>query len=124
MTAAGWVLSGLFALFIFGASAAPKLLGADAATGSFDALGWPQRHVLMIGLLEVGLTLLYLIPATGLLGAVLMTGLLGGTVASQLRVDAPLLSHTLFGLYLGAVMWAGLWLRSARLRDMFPLSFG
>ena len=70
------------------------------------------------------MTLLYLVPATSLLGAVLMTGLLGGAIASQLRVDAPLLSHTLFGLYLGAVMWAGLWLRSPRLRDVFPLSFG
>lgn len=118
MTVTGWILSGLFALFIVGASAAPKLLGAEAATDSFEALGWPQRHVLVIGLLELGLTLLYLVPATSLLGAILMTGLLGGAVASQLRVDAPLLSHTLFGLYLGAVMWIGLWLRMPRLRGL------
>lgn len=51
MAKTGWSLSGLFALFMVGASAAPKLLGLDAATSSFEALGWPQRHVLMIGLL-------------------------------------------------------------------------
>ena len=124
MAMTGWSLSGLFALFIVGASAAPKLMGLDAATSSFEALGWPQRHVLMIGLLEIGLTLLYLYPATSLLGAVLMTGLLGGAIASQLRVDAPLFSHTLFGLYLGVILWLGLWLRSPRFRDVFPLVTG
>ena len=124
MVKTGWILSGLFALFIVGASAAPKLLGLDAATSSFEALGWPQRYVLMIGLLEIGLTLLYLYPATSLLGAVLMTGLLGGAIASQLRVDAPLFSHTLFGLYLSVTLWLGLWLRSPRFRDVFPLVTG
>ncbi|MCI5112147.1 MAG: DoxX family protein [Marivita sp.] len=124
MAKTGWILSGLFALFMVGASAAPKLLGLDAATSSFDALGWPQRYVLMIGLLEIGLTLLYLYPATSLLGAVLMTGLLGGAIASQLRVEALLFSHTLFGLYLGVTLWVGLWLRSPRLRDVFPLMTG
>ena len=124
MVIAGWILSALFALVIVGASAAPKLLGAEAATGSFDTLGWPQRYVLMIGMMEIGLTLLYLVPATSLLGVVLMTGLLGGALASQLRIDAPLFSHVLFGLYLGAIMWIGLWLRTPRLREWMPLALG
>ena len=124
MAVVGWSLSALFALFILGASAAPKFLGAEAATASFETLGWPQRYLLMIAVLEVAFTLLYLLPSTSLLGALLMTGLLGGAVASQLRVDAPLLSHTLFGLYLGAVMWAGLWLRMPSLRTLFPFTTG
>lgn len=122
MVMTGWILSALFALFIVGASAAPKLLGADMATGSFETLGWSQRYVLMIGVMEIVFTLLYLAPATGLIGAVLMTGLLGGALASQLRIDAPLFSHVLFGLYLGAIMWIGLWLRTPRLRELMPFA--
>lgn len=53
-----------------------------------------------------------------------MTGLLGGAIASQLRVDAPLFSHTMFGLYLGVILWIGLWLRSPRFRDVFPRMTG
>jgi hypothetical protein len=60
--------------------------------------------------------LLFVFPRTGLLGAVLMTGLIGGAIASHLRAGSPLFSHTLFGIYLGAFMWAALWLRDPRLR--------
>ena len=66
-------------------------------------------------------TLLYAWPRTQLLGAVLLTGYLGGAVATHLRVGSPLLSHTLFGVYVGLLVWGGLWLREPRLRALFPL---
>ncbi len=121
MTRTGYVLSGLFALFMLGASVAPKLLGLPVAEETMAALGWPPGHTLWIGVVELALTLLYLFPRTNLLGAVLLTGLMGGAMATQIRAGSPLFSHVLFGLYLGVVLWAGLWLRDARLRALFPV---
>lgn len=117
----GRVLSGLFVLFMLTASIGPKLLGARVARDSLAELGWSPSHVLLIGLIELACVLLYLFPKTSVLGAVLMTALLGGAMATQLRVENPLLSHILFGVYLGLFMWGGLWLRDANLRGLFPL---
>ena len=116
----GRVASGLFVLFELGGSVAPKLLGMRAATDAMATIGWDPRHTLLIGLLELGFVILYLFPRTSMLGAVLMTGLLGGAIASQLRADQPLLTHVLFGIYLGALMWGGLWLRDGELRSLLP----
>ncbi len=116
----GRVLTALFALFILGASVAPKLLGMPVAEETLAALGWPPGHALWIGVLELTLVLLYLFPRTSLLGAVLLTGLLGGAMATHIRVDSPLFSHTLFSIYLGLFMWGGLWLRDEQLRALFP----
>jgi hypothetical protein len=117
---AGWALTGLFALFMLGASIAPKLLGMPVAAETLTGLGWPD-YTLLIGVLELTFVLLYLYPRTSVLGAVLMTGLLGGAMATHLRVGSPLFSHTLFGIYLGLTMWGGLWLRSPALRALFPI---
>ena len=116
----GRVLTGLFALFILGASVLPKLSGMPIAEETMTQLGWPSGYVLMIGLMELTFLALYLIPRTSLLGAVLFTGLLGGAMATQLRAEMPLFSHVLFSIYLGLFMWGGLWLRDARLRTLFP----
>jgi hypothetical protein len=116
----GRALTGLFALFMAGASIAPKLLEMDVAADTLVELGWPARHVLLIGLMELTFLVLYLVPSTAVLGAVLMTGLLGGAMATQVRVDNPLFSHVLFSLYLGLFMWGGLWLRSPALRAVLP----
>lgn len=121
MTRAGYVLTGLFAVFLAVASITPKFFIPDVATESMHQLGWPEGHVLLIGVIELVCLVLYLFPRTAVLGAVLMTGLLGGAMASQLRVGNPLFSHTLFGIYLGLFMWGGLWLRDAGLRAMFPI---
>lgn len=121
MTIAGWVLSGLFALFIAGASVVPKFFMPEIANETMDQLGWPGGYVTMIGAMEAGFLILYLIPRTSLLGAVLFTGLLGGAMATQVRAETPLFSHILFSLYLGAFMWGGLWLRSPWLRTVFPV---
>ena len=117
----GRALTALFALFMLGASIAPKLLGMAVATDTIVALGWPPRYVPMIGLFELTFLVLYLIPRTSVLGAVLMTALLGGAMATHIRVGSPLFSHTLFSIYLALFMWGGLWLRSPALRAVFPL---
>ena len=117
----GRVLSGLFVLFMLAASIAPKFLMADmVAEQNMTPLGWPAKHLMLIGLIELACVILYGIPRTSLFGAVLMTGLLGGAIAANLRVENPLFSHTLFGVYLGLFMWGGLWLRDASLRAIFP----
>jgi len=116
----GRVLSGLFAAFMLGASVAPKLLGMPVAAETLVALGWSADYVLMIGVLELAFVLLYLYPRTSVLGAVLMTALLGGAMATHIRVGSPLFSHTLFSIYLASFMWGGLWLRSPALRSVLP----
>ncbi|HWU62140.1 MAG TPA: DoxX family protein [Ensifer sp.] len=116
----GRALSALFVLFMLGASVAPKLLGMAVAEDTLKALGWPHGYALMIGLIELAGTVLYVIPATSLLGAIIMTGLFGGAIATQVRAESPLFSHTLFSFYLAAFMWGGLWLRDARIRSILP----
>jgi hypothetical protein len=117
----GRVLTGLFALFMLGASIAPKLLHLPVVEQTMAQLGWPAGYGLMIGLLELTFLVLYLIPRTSVLGAVLMMALLGGAMATQIRVGNPLFSHILFSIYLGLFMWGGLWLRDARVRSLFPI---
>lgn len=124
MTRIGWVLSGLFILFMLGASVAPKFLGLQVADDTMAALGWPPGYVLMIGVIEFVLVLLYAWPKTSVLGAVLMMGLLGGAMATQIRAEMPLFSNILFSIYLGLFMWGGLWLRDPALRALFPVRRG
>lgn len=121
MVRTGWVMTALIVLFLVGASAVPKLMRADVAVDSMQALGWPPRYLLMIGVMEVLFAVLYAIPRTGLIGAVLLTGLIGGAIASNLRADMPLYSHTLFGIYIGLFMWAALWLRDPSFRGYLEL---
>jgi len=114
-------MTSLFALFMVVGSAAPKLLGAQVAVEPMASIGWSSQHVFFIGIIELTCTLLFVVPRTALLGAVLLTGLLGGALASHWRVDSPLFSHTLFSIYLGAFMWCSLWLRDATIRKLLPL---
>lgn len=116
----GWVMTGLYTLFMLGASVTPKFLGLQAALDSLDAMGWSSAYLVPIGGIELACVLLFLYPRTALLGAIVTTGLLGGALASQLRVGSPWFSHTLFSIYLGAFMWLALWLRDEQLRPQFP----
>ena len=118
----GRILTGLFALFMLGASVAPKLLHLPVAEETMAQLGWPSGYAFTIGVIELACLALYLIPRTSVLGAVLMMGLLGGAMATQIRVGSPLFSHILFSLYLGLFMWGGLWLRDPRVRALFPIA--
>jgi hypothetical protein len=121
MAKAGWIMTALFALFMLGASVAPKFLGMAAATDAMVAIDWSPEFILAIGIVELLATLLFIVPRTGLLGAVLMTAVLGGAIASHMRAGSPWPSHTLFGVYLGLFMWLALWLRDAKVRDVLPL---
>jgi hypothetical protein len=121
MRRAGWALSGFFALFMLGASVTPKLLQMPVAEETMAQLGWPPGYAVMIGIIELACTLLYLWRRTSVLGAVLMMGLLGGAMATQIRAGSPLFSHVLFSLYLGLFLWGGLWLRDPALRALFPI---
>lgn len=121
MKKTGWILSGLMAAFLLFASVSPKLLNLEVARTAMTDIGWPPGYLLLIGIIELTCVVLYLIPRTALLGAILTMGLLGGAMASNMRAEMPWFSHTLFSLYLGIVMWAGLWLRDERIRKIFPL---
>jgi uncharacterized membrane protein (DUF485 family) len=120
MTRIGYALSGLFVLFILGASATPKLLGMPIAEETMAVLGWPAGYAFSLGVLELVLTLLYIYRRTSVLGAVLWMGMLGGAMATHIRVGSPLFSHVLFSVYLGLFLWGGLWLRDPALRAIFP----
>jgi hypothetical protein len=124
MTWTGRSLTALFALFMLGASIAPKLLLMPIAEETMAQLGWPAGYAFLIGIIELVCLVLYLIPRTSVLGAVLMMGLLGGAIATQIRAGSPLFSHILFSVYLGLFMWGGLWLRDPRLRALFPVRRG
>ncbi len=118
----GRAMSGLFVLFMLGASVTPKFFLPEISNQTMAALGWPTRYTVMIGLIELAGVLLYVFPRTAVLGAVLLMALLGGAMATQIRVENPLFSHILFSVYLGLFMWGGLWLRDERLRAVFPFS--
>jgi len=121
MKRAGWIMMGLFALFMLGASVTPKFLGMAAASDSLVAIGWSPDYLLLIGCIELLATVLFVLPRSALAGAVLMTAVLGAALASHLRAGSPLFSHTLFSVYLGVFMWAALYLRDERIRRVLPL---
>jgi hypothetical protein len=115
----GWALSGLAIAFL-AADSAGKLVAPEMMIANSPALGLPEEpgfYRMLGGILGIS-TLLYAVPRTAFLGAVLLTAYLGGAVATQLRVDSPLVTHTLFGVYLGLLLWGGLWLRDARVRAL------
>lgn len=114
----GRVLSGLFIVFMLGASITPKLFMPDISHETLEALGWPVKYNLLIAGIELTGVVLYAFPRTAIVGAIFLTGLLGGAMATQIRVDNPLFSHILFSVYLGLFLWCGLWLRDPRLRAL------
>lgn len=120
MAWAGWGLTALFTLFMT-FDIAIKLIDLQVVGDTLAALGYPRNLGRMIGVIELACLALYLNPRTSVLGAVLFTAVMGGAVATHLRLDNPLFSHTLFGVYLGLMLWGGLWLRDGRLRALFPL---
>ena len=87
-----------------------------------DRIGYGSSESLArtLGFITVACTVLYAIPPTSIVGAILLTGYLGGAMASHLRIGSPLFTHTLFGFYLGLIVWGGLWLRDRGLRGLIP----
>jgi hypothetical protein len=116
----GYVLTGIAILFLLFDSVG-KLVPVPQAVEGSVALGWPENSVRVIGIILLVCVILYSAPQTALLGAVLLTGYLGGAVATQLRVGNPLFSHILFPIYVALLIWGGLLLRNERLRALFPI---
>jgi hypothetical protein len=114
-TWAGRILSGIVVAFLL-IDGAVKALDLAVVGETLNQLGYPASLARGHGGLTLLIAVLYAFPRTAFLGAVLLTGLLGGAMATHLRVGSPLFTHLLFGLYLGVLAWAGLWLRDARLR--------
>jgi len=117
----GWVLSGLVIAFMV-MDFTMKLLALPVVLESGAPLGFVGVAMAReLGIILLICTVLYTVPRTAVLGAILLTGYLGGTVATHVRVGNPLFTHVLFGVYLGVMLWAGLYLRDARLRALLPL---
>lgn len=116
----GRILTGIPLLFLAFDASIKVLELAPAAEGT-QQLGYPVDSLFTIGVLELLCVIVCLVPRTAILGAVLCTGYLGGAVATHVRVDSPLFSHTLFPIYVAALLWAGLWLNDSNLRRVLPL---
>ncbi len=116
---AGRGITALVLLFL-AVDGAMKLVPIEPVVAAMMHLGYAPAIARGIGLIELACVLLLLFPRTALLGALLFTAVLGGAIASHLRVGDPLVSHTLFGVYLGVLMWGGLCLRDPRLRALLP----
>ena len=118
----GRVLSGLVILFLI-FDIVVKLIPLEIAQTTSAELGYPSTAAFARGLGIVLLicTALYAYPKTSILGAILLTGYLGGAIATHVRVGSPLFSHVLFGFYLGLMLWGGLYLRDLSLRALIPL---
>ena len=116
---AGRIMSGIPALFLLLDGAMKLVKPAPVVEGTI-ALGYPEAAITPLGVVLLASVALYLFPRTALLGAILLTAYLGGAVSAHVRVGHPLLSHTLFPTYLGALLWGGLWLRDRRLRVLLP----
>jgi len=117
----GRILSGLMVLFLL-FDGIIKFMKIQPVIDTFAQLGWPIKFAVPIGIIDVVCAVLYAIPRTAVLGALLMTGLLGGAIATHVRIESPLFSHTLFGVYMGLVAWGALYLREPRLRALLPVS--
>jgi hypothetical protein len=112
----GWVMSLLPCLMLL-FSAAMKFAQPPEVIKSFEHLGWPANSASPLGILELACTVIYLVPRTAVLGAILLTGYLGGAMATHLRIHEPVYMHILFGV----VLWGGIFLRDPRLRALIPV---
>src|SRR5882757_412962 len=117
----GRILSGLVILFLL-LDGAIKLVPWPVVTETLDRMGYGSSETLArsLGIITIVCTVLYSIPPTSILGAILVTIYLGGAMASHVQIGAPLFTHALFGFYLGLMVWGGVWLRDRSLRALIP----
>ena len=114
---AGRIMSGLVALFLLFDSVL-KVMKLPVAVEGTTQLGYPEHVVVGIGIVQLVCLVVYLIPRTAIFGAILLTGYLGGAIATHVRIGNPLFSHILFPIYIAALLWGGLYLRDARVRAL------
>jgi len=117
----GRTLSGLVVVFLL-FDGPIKLVPWPIVTDTMDRMAYGSSETLArsLGLISIVCTVLYAVPPTSIVGAILLTGYLGGAVASHVRIDSPLFSHILFGVYLGLMVWGNIWLRNRNLRMLLP----
>jgi len=117
---AGYIISALPVLFLL-LDGTMKLFKPEIVIKATTDLGYPESTIVPIGITLVACTILYIIPQTAVFGAILLTGYLGGAVATNVRVGTPLFTHILFPVYVASFLWVGLYLRESRLRALVPL---
>jgi hypothetical protein len=115
----GRVMTTLAAL-PFVMSAVMKFMGGPQVVQGMGHFGWPESMLITLGVLEAGSVVLYLIPQTAVLGAIVLTGYLGGALSTHLRIGEPVYLHVFIGLFI----WGALYLRDSRLRELIPLRKG
>jgi hypothetical protein len=117
----GRILSGLVILFLL-FDGVIKLVPWPMVTETMDRMGYgsSESFARSLGIIAIVCTVLHSIPPTSILGAILVTGYLGGAIASHVRIGSPLFTHTLFGVYLGLMLWGGLWLRDRSVHSLLP----
>jgi hypothetical protein len=98
-----------------------KLMKPEFVVKATVQLGYPESVIFPLGIVVLICVVLYVIPRTAILGAILLTGYLGGAVATHVRVGDPLFSHALFPVYFAILVWGGLYLREERLHALIPL---
>jgi hypothetical protein len=117
---AGRGMSGLTVLFML-SDGISKLAMEHHVVEATTKIGYPVDVIRPLGIVVLVCTILYAIPRTAILGAILLTGFLGGAVASKVRLEDPMFGSILFGVYFGILAWGGLYLRDHRLRALIPL---
>ncbi len=113
------IMGGIAVLFMLFDTAIKLMRESHAVEGTVQ-LGYPDSTVQLLGIIEAVCLVLYLIPRTSVLGMVLLTGYLGGAVATHVRLENPLFSHVLSSIYIALMMWGSLYLREPRLRTLLP----
>jgi hypothetical protein len=115
----GWIFTVLISALL-GFSSVIKLVAVPEVRQTLSGLGWPAHLDFTVGVIELICLALFLLPRTAVLGAVLETALLGATVALKLRVGDPMITHVLFGVYMGFFVWGALYFREPRVRQLMP----
>ena len=120
MTIIGWILTGLVSALLAGPSAGFKLAKAKDAVEGMQKFGYPEKTLVPLGVVEAACAVLYVVPKTAVLGAVLLTGYLGGATATHVRVEDAFITPIVIGVF----VWLALWLRDPRVRSLLPIRTG
>jgi hypothetical protein len=115
----GWIITAVVSAFLL-LDAAMKVAKPKPVIDAFARTGWPAELSVTLGIILLASTVLYLIPRTAILGAILLTGYLGGAVATNLRLENPWFSYTLVPVYFGVLAWGALWLRHRKIQELIP----
>ena len=120
MTVAGWIISILPCLMLLMSAAMKFLKPEPGFSEGIKHLGWENVSMTALGIVELACTIIYLIPRTAVLGAILLAAYLGGAKAAHIRIGDPVLTSSLITVSLGVLVWLGIWLRDSRLRALTP----